>query len=610
MTIAEHQGLAGGLVRPELGADERTSLVLRKRPDVFVATFLAWAATLAWFHPRMWSLTEVADGPIGFASIAYFVIFAEIAWLYGIYNVAIVSFAWVYRHSMARRYLSERFRQCDAAPADAPAVAVLYTTCNDFVERSAISCVNLAYANYHVYLLDDSTDPAAQARIDAFAARHLDLVTVVRRGDKSGFKAGNLNHALSKVAKEPLFAVVDADEILPANFLTKLVPLLLSDANYGFVQANHRCRPDADTKLARDMGVGVDIHWQWYQPLRNEYGFVMFLGHGALLRRSCWEKVGGFPEIVSEDLAYAIAIREQGYRGLFAEDVVCFEEFPETVRAFRVRHVKWTRGTCEFLWHWMGPLLRAKNITKAEKLDILFPTLNLPMTFFFFLFMINAQFLFPFVLGSFRDMTLVVLGQEIIVPVLALRGEISRIFGLDFFAITLLTIVAPVLCFVFALHRQPLRLFRFLTHSTALYAALSPLSFASVVGYALTRKARFLVTGDVAAGRTLESARAGPLTRLKRFFTDTHPDSPAMRRFEIGMGAVFVITALVSVQISFIGVALAFMLLPLMHTIGWDNRLVKRLVWAPFAIILFGISLGGLGVAGLQPVFFGFGFHF
>jgi hypothetical protein len=52
-----------------------------KRPHLFIVTFAAWAIALAWFHPRMWSLTELAGTPVAFASIAYFVIFAEIAWL-------------------------------------------------------------------------------------------------------------------------------------------------------------------------------------------------------------------------------------------------------------------------------------------------------------------------------------------------------------------------------------------------------------------------------------------------------------------------------------------------------------------------------------------------
>jgi hypothetical protein len=91
--------------------------------------------------------------------------------------------------------------------------------------------------------------------------------------------------------------IMRADEILPPNFLTDLVPHLVHNDHCCFVQANHRARPDAESKLARDLGVGIDIHWKWYQPLRNRFGFVMFLGHGAVLRRASWEAVGGFPEL-------------------------------------------------------------------------------------------------------------------------------------------------------------------------------------------------------------------------------------------------------------------------------------------------------------------------
>jgi cellulose synthase/poly-beta-1,6-N-acetylglucosamine synthase-like glycosyltransferase len=472
------------------------------------------------------------------------------------------------------------------------------------VERSAESCVLLDYPNFHVYVLDDSRTDAARARVDAFAAKHLQSVTVVRRADRRGFKAGNLNHALTNVAAEPHFAVVDADEILPPNFLTDLVPHLVHNDRCGFVQANHRARPDAESKLARDLGVGIDIHWKWYQPLRNRFGFVMFLGHGAVLRRASWEAVGGFPELVSEDLAFAIAIGEHGYHGRFVEDVVCLEEFPETVRAFRVRHVKWTRGTCEFLHHWMEPLLRAKRVTIVEKLDILFPTLNLPLTFFFFLFMINAAVFLPMFLGDVRPITFVLAGHELAAPVLTFKPGVERIFGIDFYLITLLTIVAPILCFIIELAKKPIRLARFLADSTALYAALSPLSFIAVVGYLFTRKAQFLVTGS-----TAQTSSAAPGS-LNAFWSRTHPDYRGVQAFELAMGAAFLVTAIATFQVSFAGVALGFMTLPLMHHQGWKTGLSRRIVWAPFVMMMVGIALGASSVMGLPAVFFGFGFHF
>jgi len=603
-----------GLLTPELeraaGAQRTFSVASpdKKSPALFLCVFGVWALALYWFHPRLWSLTELGTEAWSKASIAYFVIFAELAWLYGIYNIAIVTFAAIYR-----TYDRERFLRSTGMvlPCSGTPVAILYTTCNDFVENSARSCIEQAYSNFHLYILDDSSDPGFQARVDAFAATSPDRITVVRRRDRRAAKAGNLNHALAEIVREPLFAIVDADEILPPDFLDRLVPRLEADPDCGFVQANHRARKSPSTQLARDLGIGIDIHWKWYQPLRNRFGFVMFLGHGALIRRECWVAAGGFPEIVSEDLAFAIAIRDIGYHGYFAEDVVCEEEFPETVRAFRVRHVKWTRGTCEFLLKWTGRLLKSRRITTAEKLDILFPTLNLPMTFFFFLFMINAQFLLPAVIGQFRVLTLELGGQALLLPVMSLRPEVNVIFGPDFYAITMLTVLAPILCFIVELWRKPQTLVRFLTHSVAIYSALSPLTFICVVGFAATRKARFLVTADtVGNGASRSPADTGKFMRLKRFWSETHPDHNAVRLFELGMGIAFGVTAIATFQISFLGLSIAFILMPLMHRTGWGGTIVKRAVWVPAILIFAGLGLGGLGLFGLQPVLFGFGFHF
>ncbi len=596
MTIADAPERGRVRETPCLVENAAQRIGREKSPYLFLAVFGAWAFALGYFGPRMFSLLDLASGGFAYASIAFFAVFAQVAWLYGFYNIAVVVFAAIERSTRAPlNFPSLR---------TTPSVAVLYTTCDDFVERSAASCVSIDYPDYHVYILDDSRTDAAKAQVDAFAERHLGRVTVVRRANKAGFKAGNLNHALKHIAHEPYFAVVDADEILPADFLTGLMPYLAADPACGFVQANHSSRPDAESALARDMGIGIDIHWKWYQPLRNRYGFVMFLGHGALLRRSCWEEVGGFPELVSEDLAYAIALRERGYHGVFAPDTMCLEEFPETVRAFRVRHVKWTRGTCEFLHRWMLRLLRAKKITTSEKLDILFPTLNLPLTFVFFLFMVNAAFFLPVALGRVQDLTLVIAGHDFVVPTLAFKPGVERIFGLDFFAITLLTIVAPILCFIVELASRPKRLIRFLAHSTALYAALSPLSFIAVVGYAVTRRAQFLVTGSTRArDQRRENSVLG-------FLSQTHPDSTIVQGFEFMTGAAFLAVALMTFQIGFAGVAIGFMLMALMHDLGWRHKSIGALTWAPFSLVALSVLLGTTGVMGLQPVFFGFGFHF
>jgi len=591
--------------------DETSAKSIAPRSTLYLAVFASWLASVAWFEPRLLQLLDMAYNVPSWTALVLFILFINFAWLYGLYNICIVGFALYYRFSgKAKQTVARAFSD------NPPAVAILYTTCNDFVEESVRSCVRQDYPNYKVYMLDDSSDETFQRRIDDFAAEYPGLVTVVRRPDRKAFKAGNMNHGLSVAAtEEPYFAIADADEILPPDFLSKLVPVMEADPNCGFAQANHRANPNVQSSLAKALGVGIDIHWKWYQPLRNDYGFVMFLGHGALLRRKCWEEVGGFPDIVSEDLGFAIEIRERGYRGRFVEDVVCYEDFPDTVRAFRIRHMKWTRGTSEFLRKKMGWLLRAKNISWAEKLDILFPTLNLPLTLLYFAFMVNANLLLPYFFGEWQDVTFVIGGQERSMPILALDHRFEAIYDLDFFLMTLLTFFAPVLCFVLALAHRPLQLVKFLGYSTALYAALSPLSSLGVIAYLISGKAIFLVTGDVRQRDQQQGTAAMSWARkiresYQKFITKSHPDQPAVQFFEVFTGLVFAVVCIYMFQISFLGLCLAFILLPLMHHLGWDSKLVKAVVLIPFFLIMTGVAVAGMSMFGMQSVFFGYGFHF
>lgn len=580
------------------------------KPELYAFIFGAWVLSLVWFGPRLIQLLDIADTWYGRAAIGFFITFTALAWLYALYNVGVILFAAVFRKRYREKYLVDA-----EMPAEQPAVALLYTTRNDFRKESVISCVQQNYANFTVYILDDSTDPTYQRRIDAFASGH-ERVTVVRRPDRVGFKAGNINHGLRDgTSGEPFFAIADADEILPSDFLTRTLRRILADDRCGFVQANHASNPNAPTALASAMGPGIDAHWRWYHPLRNRYGFVMLLGHGALLRRRAFEDIGGFPEIVSEDLAFALRIREHGWRGHFAEDITCFEDFPETVRAFRVRHMKWTRGTCEFLWKEMRRVVRSKNISLVEKLDVIFPTINLPLSLFYFLYLIDANLIFASLFGVPNPVTFVLGGSEIVIPTQALDSGFTAIHGFDFFAITLTTLLAPILCFVIEMYRQPGKLVRFLSRSTALYATLGPLSCVGVIFYALTGKAVFHVTADNSA----ETARRSSSSRLsytaikegvQKFLAGSHPDSRFVQAFEICCGVVFALLCLQMFQVSFFGLAVGFMMFPLLHHMSWENPLVKSVVHLPFAFVAIGLLLGGVSLFGMQTVLFGYGFHF
>lgn len=580
----------------------------RPKPHLYLTVLGLWGAVVIWFHPHLSQLLVLGESLPAKVSVWFFVLFIDIAWIYAAYNIAVILFATVYRRKQRHVGVTEAVEQAAPVP-----VALLYTTCNDFVESSVRSCIEQDYPCFRVYILDDSTAPEHKARIDQFAAAHPERVQVVRREDRRGYKAGNLNHALATVAREPLFALVDADEILPPDFLSRLVPRLQAMPDCGFIQANHRSNPETRSALARDLGAGVESHWRWYHPLRNEYGFVMLLGHGALIRRQAWIDAGGFPELVSEDLAFALRAREAGWRGHFAVDVMCYEEFPEDVRAFRIRHMKWTRGTCEFLAREAGRLLRSRRLTWVEKLDILLPTLNLPLSFLFFLFVINANIVLTNLYGQIDWITWVFAGEEWPVPVLRLDPAFAVLSRPDLYAVTLVALFSPVLCFVIDMAKQPRRLWSFLAKSTALYGALGPLSSIGVVLFAVTRRAVFHVTADRRSGYLSANARSvlgSVAEHLRQFAQRSHPDHWLVQALELACGVTLIALAVATVQLPFLGLALGYVLLPLLHHLNWTARGVQVLVQVPFVLIVLGITLGGLTMIGVQTVFFGYGFHF
>jgi cellulose synthase/poly-beta-1,6-N-acetylglucosamine synthase-like glycosyltransferase len=524
------------------------------------------------------------------------VFFTELAWLYGFYNVWIIIFARLYCRQGKVNHLSGLRNHLENTP-----IALLYTTCNDFTEASAYSCVNQDYQVFTVYILDDSTDVRFKNQVDRFVERFPDKVCVIRRPNRRGFKAGNLNYALSKFAvTEPLFAIVDADEILPRNFLKHLVPILINDERCGFVQANHCCNPKASNLLRAVLGVGIDIHWRWYQPLRNKYGFVMLLGHGAVLRRDCWENIGGFPEIVSEDLAYAIRLRDAGWYGRFVQDITCYEEFPETVRSFRIRHMKWTRGTCELLITEVKRLMLSKNISIVEKIDVLIPVTNLPFSALFFLFAIATGVVFYNNLDVSSTAHAIEFGQISAFTSNPLNIAHSAFWDLDFLFITLLTFTAPMLCFILELCHRPLYLLRFLCSGFVLYAGLFPLSTIGVLTYVVTGRATFLVTGDrsIFSGRQSRFFATPVRQKIRGYFMSflyrSHPDHSAVKSFEIACGLFLIFYGVFSFQISLIGLALTFLLLPVMHRAGWENPVIQRLILLPFSLIIVDLLVRSL----------------
>ncbi len=318
-------------------------------------------------------------------------IFVSYFWLNGVKD-----FIYVIWYHLFKNRLNERYKEIidtDVSNAN-DRVLLVYCTCNDFDPYSLERSIQQKYHNFETVILDDSSDEAYKSEIDKFAVKH--KIKVVRRENRVGFKAGNINNYLMSDEVRDLsgggnrfdyFVILDSDEIIPQNFITECLKYFYAKKNVGIVQANHISTRNRNFFM-RLFHVGVNSHWPTYQTMKHFYGFSTMLGHGAMIKSECYYTAGGFPNLVAEDLCLSIEARNAGYFVAFAPNIICEEEYPIDYVAFKKRHSKWTQGNLEFIKKYSGKIAKSK-MKWHEKMDIVLFTYNLPLTaiFAFFIFL-------------------------------------------------------------------------------------------------------------------------------------------------------------------------------------------------------------------------------
>jgi cellulose synthase/poly-beta-1,6-N-acetylglucosamine synthase-like glycosyltransferase len=229
------------------------------------------------------------------------------------------------------------------APAECPAVAVLYVTCDDLIPEALESLRDLHYPNYHVYVLDDSELSSYQTQVDTSG------FTVVRRGTRLGYKAGNLNNWLVLYGKYyDYFVVADSDSILPQDFIERMLAYAQHPANrHVAIFQSKILLWNRSSRFARTLGGWMTL---WLYPigkLGNLCETMLSWGHNCLYRTAAILDIGGFDaRFVAEDYATGIALLRRGYK-IRLVDVTSYEAMPETAAAYTGRAVRWARQTLQ-----------------------------------------------------------------------------------------------------------------------------------------------------------------------------------------------------------------------------------------------------------------------
>lgn len=254
--------------------------------------------------------------------------------------------------SLFRLFLPERrLRMPTLADAALPPVLVQLPVRNegDLALRVAAAAMAMDWPadKLEVQVLDDG-DPenheALKNAVLAIAPPGLN-VQVLARGERTGFKAGNLAFGL-KHSQAPFVAVFDADFLPPADFLRRTVPALIGDSGLCFVQARWTHANRTQNWLTRAQGFLLDSHFAVEQEGRFRAGLpISFNGTAGVWRRQAIEDAGGWTgDTLTEDLDLSMRCTLHGWRAAYVKDLEVPSELPETAAAWRAQQARWTKG--------------------------------------------------------------------------------------------------------------------------------------------------------------------------------------------------------------------------------------------------------------------------
>jgi cellulose synthase/poly-beta-1,6-N-acetylglucosamine synthase-like glycosyltransferase len=248
-----------------------------------------------------------------------------------------------------------------------------------------------------IQILDDSTDQTVEVvagYVERYRKQGFDIKQV-RRGTRTGFKAGALKEGLA-TARGEFVAIFDADFIPRQDFLLKTISHFIADSRIGMVQTRWEHLNSEYSLLTRTQAMALDGHFVIEQAVRNKVGFfINFNGTGGVWRKSCIEDAGNWQsDTLTEDLDLSYRAQLKGWKFKYLNNVTSPAELPSEINALKSQQFRWTKGAIEtaqkilpHVWKSKLPLRIKIHATFHLTNNLVFPfivlagILNVPLVF-------------------------------------------------------------------------------------------------------------------------------------------------------------------------------------------------------------------------------------
>lgn len=230
-----------------------------------------------------------------------------------------------------------------------PSVDIFICTLNEPADMLAITiagCRNIAYPNLKVHVLDDGR------RLEIRELTELLDCNYITRDTNKGYKAGNINNALSLTDGE-IVVIFDADHVPASTFLKETVYNFV-DEKVALVQTpQHFCNPDAFQKnleLSEFLANEQEMFYRVIEPSLNQFDSVFCGGTNILLRRKHLEAVGNFPEgTITEDSLLGLEFHAKGYKVVYYNRPIAIGIAASSFEEYIKQRCRWAKGNVQII---------------------------------------------------------------------------------------------------------------------------------------------------------------------------------------------------------------------------------------------------------------------
>jgi len=191
---------------------------------------------------------------------------------------------------------------------------------------------------------DGSTDGSLNISMK-YVEKSSGLIKVLHKPTSNG-KPSALNYGIKHASGE-IIAVFDADNVPEPDILINVCKYF-KDPKVAAVQGRTLSINQDENMLTKLISYEEAVSYEAYLRGKDVLElFVHLKGSCQFIRRDILKQIGGFREVLSEDMELSARLTEKGYCIKYAPDVRSWQETPSNVRQLFKQRTRWFRGTVE-----------------------------------------------------------------------------------------------------------------------------------------------------------------------------------------------------------------------------------------------------------------------